>query len=433
MPFTFLYTRAIFVLFETIFVKFVTLTRKRNKKKSQFLPKMKQKENTKRIENQVFLKKVGAFKKRKYLCSMPRSREEADNAGLPVKEIQHNMKRRFPCHNYSDKGTYMLTLVVEGRKPLFGTLQGDGLAPSDSENEPRVVLSPLGKAILDREIQKISAFYPMVEVWKLCIMPDHLHIIIRVKEKMPEGKNLGQVVRGFKTGCTRAWWGLTEGKETFGEPKVTGAQATPAAPVPAIPAPVPAGSPAGPGLRPLLFEKGYCDKILLRPGQLDNWKRYLDDNPRRLAIKRQHPDYFTIMHQISIGEWTCQAVGNRFLLNNPEKAAVIVHSAYNDAQFAEMKAKWLALAENGGVLISAAIATREKEVMREAMDCGYRLIYLRENGFPEFYKPAGESFTACSEGRLLQISPWDYHMQRKTISREQCLMLNRLAEEIANT
>lgn len=469
MPFTFLYTRAIFVLFETIFVKFVTLTRKRNKKKSQSLPKMKQKENIIRKENQVFLKKVGAFKKRKYLCSMPRSREEADNAGLPVKEIQHNMKRRFPCHNYSDKGTYMLTLVVEGRKPLFGTLQGDGLAPSDSENEPRVVLSPLGKAILDREIQKISAFYPMVEVWKLCIMPDHLHIIIRVKEKMPEGKNLGQVVRGFKTGCTRAWWGLTEGKETFGKPKVTGAQATPAAsPVPTIPAPVPAGSvpvpagsapvpagsapvpagsvpvpagsapvpagsPAGPGLRPLLFEKGYCDKILLRPGQLDNWKRYLDDNPRRLAIKRQHPDYFTIMHQISIGEWTCKAVGNRFLLNNPEKAAVIVHSAYNDAQFAEMKAKWLALAENGGVLISAAIATREKEVMREAMDCGYRLIYLRENGFPEFYKPAGESFTACSEGRLLQISPWDYHMQRKTISREQCLMLNRLAEEIANT
>ena len=475
MPFTFLYLCAIIVYLVTLFVNFESQTRKRNKKKNLFLPKMKQKENIIRKENQVFLKKVGAFKKRKYLCSMPRSREEADNAGLPVKEIQHNMKRRFPCHNYSDKGTYMLTLVVEGRKPLFGTLQGDGLAPSDSENEPRVVLSPLGKAILDREIQKISAFYPMVEVWKLCIMPDHLHIIIRVKEKMPEGKNLGQVVRGFKTGCTRAWWGLTEGKETFGEPKVTGAQATPAAPVPAIPAPVPAGSapvpagsapvpagsapvpagsapvpdgsapvpagsapvpagsPAGPGLRPLLFEKGYCDKILLRPGQLDNWKRYLDDNPRRLAIKRQHPDYFTIMHQISIGEWTCKAVGNRFLLNNPEKAAVIVHSAYNDAQFAEMKAKWLALAENGGVLISAAIATREKEVMREAMDCGYRLIYLRENGFPEFYKPAGESFTACSEGRLLQISPWDYHMQRKTISREQCLMLNRLAEEIANT
>ncbi|UKK52780.1 hypothetical protein [Prevotella sp. E2-28] len=244
------------------------------------------------------------------------------------------------------------------------------------------------------------------------------------------------VVRGFKTGCTRAWWRITDGEETFGEPKGTGAAipaAFSAAPVPAGSAPVPSGSPAGPSNRPLLFEKGYCDKILLRPGQLENWKRYLDDNPRRLAIKRQHRDFFAIMQSINIGEWSCQAVGNRFLLNIPEKAAVIVHRAYSDAKFAELKAQWLALAENGGVLISAAIATREKEVMREAMDRGYRLICLRENGFPELYKPAGEAFEACSEGRLLQLSPWDYHMQRKTISREQCLMLNRLAEEIANT
>ena len=69
----------------------------------------------------------------------------------------------------------MITLVVEGRKPLFGRLQGDGLASMGSENEPKVVLSPLGKAIQNFEIQKIPTFYPMVEVWKLCIMPDHLH------------------------------------------------------------------------------------------------------------------------------------------------------------------------------------------------------------------------------------------------------------------
>ena len=59
---------------------------------------------------------------------MSRSREEAVAAGVQVKEIQHNMKRRTSYHNYRDKGTYMLTLVVEGRKPLFGTLEGDGLA-----------------------------------------------------------------------------------------------------------------------------------------------------------------------------------------------------------------------------------------------------------------------------------------------------------------
>lgn len=411
---------------------------------------------------------------------MSRKREEAIAAGIHVNDIQHTMKRRTPSHNYCDKGTYMLTLVVDGRMPLFGALKDDGRLPlsdplkgdgrmplsgplkgdelvsSATADAPRVVLSPLGEAIRDREIAKISAVYPMVEVWKLCIMPDHLHIIVRVKEKLPEGKHLGHVVSGFMTGCTRAWWALVEeGKmPPFGKPKGTEGSASPpggsvslspasalvaggsAPPGSASPlgASVPAGSPAGGASaapRPSLFEKGYNDKILLRPGQLDNWKRYLDDNPRRLAIKRQCPDYFTIMQHITIGEWSCQMVGNRFLLTVPDRAAVIVHHADSDQEFAQKKARWLALGEMGGVLVSAAIATREKEVMREAMDRGYRLILLRENGFPPLYKPAGESFRACSEGRLLQISPWEYHMQRKTISREQCLILNRLAEEIA--
>ena len=418
---------------------------------------------------------------------MSRKREEAIAAGIHVNDIQHTMKRRTPSHNYCDKGTYMLTLVVDGRMPLFGTLKGnvrlplsgtlkgdgrmplsgplkgdermplsgplkgDELASSATADAPRVVLSPLGEAIRDKEIAKISAVYPMVEVWKLCIMPDHLHIIVRVKEKLPEGKHLGHVVSGFMTGCTRAWWALVEeGKmPPFGKPKGTEGSASPpggsvslspasalvaGGSAPPLGASVPAGSPAGGASaapRPSLFEKGYNDKILLRPGQLDNWKRYLDDNPRRLAIKRQCPDYFTIMQHITIGEWSCQMVGNRFLLTVPDRAAVIVHRADSDQEFAQKKARWLALGEMGGVLVSAAVATREKEVMREAMDRGYRLILLRENGFPPLYKPAGESFMACSEGRLLQISPWEYHMQRKTISREQCLILNRLAEEIA--
>ena len=125
-------------------------------------------------------------------------------------------------------------------------------------------------------------------------------------------------------------------------------------------------------------------------------------------------------------------MGNSFLLDIPQKVAVIVHTAYSDIEYAEYREKWLACGEAGGVLVSAAIATREKDVMREAMNRGYRMILVRENGFPPLYKPAGESFDACSAGRLLQVSPWQYHMERRTISREQCLMLNRLVEDIVN-
>ena len=354
---------------------------------------------------------------------MSRSKEEAQAAGVKVRETQHTMKRRKPWHNYHRKGTYMLTMVVEGRLPLLGRLivpVGDptGVVSSVTPGEPTGVVSsgptpaadaagsfieltPLGKAIRDEEILKISAIYKTVEVWKLCIMPDHIHMIVRIAEDLPAGKHLGHIVAGFKGGCSRAWWRMS----------------------------TPVASAAG---SPSLFERGYNDLILLDNGQLDNWKHYLDDNPRRLAIKRLHPDYFTTLNYADIAEWHCQLVGNSFLLDIPQKVAVIVHTAYSDKKYAEYREKWLACGEAGGVLVSAAIATREKEVMREAMDRGYRIILVRENGFPPLYKPAGESFDACSEGRLLQISPWEYHMERRTISREQCLMLNRLVEAALN-
>ena len=69
--------------------------------------------------------------------------------------------------------------------------------------------------------------------------------------------------------------------------------------------------------------------------------------------------------------------------------------------------------------------------LREAMSRGYRIILLRESGFPEFYKPAGEAFDACAEGLLLQISPWESHMEQRTITRSQCLELIAMAERIA--
>ena len=339
---------------------------------------------------------------------MSRSKEEAIAAGVQVRETQHKMKRRKPWHDYHRKGTYMVTLVVEGRRPVLGKL-----IMSAGEQDTSVELTALGKAIRDEEVQKISAIYKMVEIWKLCIMPDHIHMIVRIKEDLPEGKHLGHIVAGFKGGCSRAWWRMGRPcADAQGVVAATDAQG------------VVAGMPS-------IFERGYNDLILLNDSQLDNWKHYLDDNPRRLAIKRLHPDFFTTLNYIDIAEWHCQIVGNRFLLDIPQKVAVIVHSAYSDKEYAEYKKEWLACGEAGGILVSAAIATREKEVMREAMNRGYRIIFVRENGFPPLYKPSGESFDACSNGRLLQICPWEYHMERRIISREQCLMLNRLAEEIA--
>lgn len=347
------------------------------------------------------------------------TREEAIAAGMEVHEIQHSMKRRTPWHDYSRKGTYMLTLVVRERMPLFGTLKGDlegGVAPY-------VEYSNLGMAILQEEIHKIHHFYPLVEVWKLCIMPDHLHMIVRVNEDMGEGKHLGYVVRGFKAGCTKAWWRLT-GVETPGTvTDETSGTVVDEATVPEV---------STSAERQSLFEEGYCDKILMHEGQLDNWKHYLDDNPRRLMMKRLYPELFTVLTGMEIAGEQCQVVGNRFLMDIPDKMAVIVHRRYTDEENARLSKEWLACGERGGVLVSAAISPKEKEVLREAMNRGYNIILLRENGIPKLYKPAGEAFDACAAGLLLQISPWEFHMEKKVITRAQCLHLNAMAERIAD-
>ena len=322
------------------------------------------------------------------------TREEAMAAGMEVHEIQHSMKRRTSWHDYSRKGTYMLTLVVRERMPLLGTLKGC----LEGEVTPYVEYSELGSAIVQEEQKKINRYYPQVEVWKLCVMPDHLHMIVRINEDMGEGKHLGKVVAGFKSGCNNAFWRLFNIHETP---------------------------------RHGLFEDGYCDKILMHDGQLDNWKRYLDDNPRRLMTKRQNPAFFTVLADMEVAGERCKVVGNRFLLDIPDKVAVIVHRRYTDDELARLRGEWLLCGERGGVLVSAAISQKEKVILREAMSRGYSIILLRENGFPKLYKPSGEAFNACAKGLLLQISPWDFHYEKRVITRAQCLHLNAMAERIA--
>lgn len=232
----------------------------------------------------------------------------------------------------------MLTLVVSGRKPLLGTLAG-------GENDAHVVLSPLGEAIFCKEVLKIEHYYPMVEVWKCCVMPDHIHLILNVKEKLPLARHLGHVVGGFKTGCSRAWRCLMHSPcaDAQGTQPVSG--------------PVLAASAAS-----LLFEPGYNDKILYHRGQLGNWKRYLDDNPRRLMLKRLNPTLFHVVCNANVAGRECQMIGNRFLLDIPDKVAVIIHHNYSLDECRQLCRQWFAVGENGGVLVGTAIAPLEKNL-----------------------------------------------------------------------
>ena len=328
-----------------------------------------------------------------------------------------SMTRRRDGHDYEARQMYLITITVEGRRPLLGRVVGNPEAAEGTPDAPHTELSPLGKAV-EQQWMAISHYHPEVKVLALQMMPDHLHSILFVKERMPQ--HLGHIIKGFKASTNKEYRRLIAPAPSSAVPVVSSA-ATPSQRT---------GRPKPDRKHGLLWSIGYTDGILGRKGQLNNWLAYLRDNPRRLLMKRLHPEYFRVQRNVQVGSYEFSAIGNRYLLSHPVRLQVQCSRRLTQEEIVQQMNHYLGLAKRGAVLVSPSIAPGEKAIMRAAFDAGYPLILLQENGFTELAKPGGARFDACAEGRLLILAPWEHHNQRLTINRSQCLSLNDMARAI---
>ena len=391
-------------------------------------------------------------------------KEQIEAKRLHAGDKKPSMKRRDDHNDYHGRRMYMITLEVEGRRPLFGEVVGDPFSMAASPEAPRVELSPIG-AMVQAEWQGIPRYYPQIEVLSLQMMPDHLHGILFVHESLPV--HLGHVLGGFKKGCERKWSamlgaaanGAANGAAAKPQPTPnaimeqavgvsSSAITSPSSPVPASPSsPVPASPsspvPASPSCllsvqgaalpqllsasKPRLFALGYNDLLLKSYDELQRWKHYLADNPRRLLLKRARPEFLRPWFNMERGGYTFAAIGNLELLDSPCRLQVRVSRRCTSAQVQEEVARYLAAAREGAVLVSPSISPGEKAVMRAAFDARLPLIVLVENGFTPLTKPRGEQFDACAAGRLLLLAPWEHHNDRRAITVQQCQQLNLMA------
>ena len=329
-------------------------------------------------------------------------------------EKKPSMLRRMVDHDYTGRQMYMVTIVTEGRRPLLGQVVGRSDGQAGTVDEPRCCLSELGEAVVERWMAT-EQYYPEIKVVALQMMPDHLHGILFVTRQMEA--HLGQAIKGFKTGCNKAYRRIVLGEN----PSVaTRSQQT--------------GQKRDRRLddrqHGLLFALGYNDRLLLRAGQLDTWMNYLQDNPRRLLMKREHPDFFRVQRNVKIGNLTFSAIGNLFLAQRPVLLQVQCSRRMTPLEIEGYKQQMLAAARQGAVLVSPSISPGEKTVMRAAFDEGLPLIFLQENGFTDLAKPGGQRMEACSRGQLLILAPWEHNNERVTISRNQCLNLNEMSRMI---
>lgn len=320
-------------------------------------------------------------------------------------EKKPSMLRRRVGHDYESRRIYLITMTVEGRLPLLGTLTGNADAPDDSPEAPRVVPSPLGEQVQCCWFA-IHAHYPEVEVLALQLMPDHLHGILFVTQQMEQ--HLGMVLKGFKVGCNKAYRQLGYAATVL-QQRTTPQQQTTTG---------------------FLFSRNYNDHILEGKDELERWFQYLHSNPRRLAMRRQHPDYFRVRFGVTIAGQSYAAIGNRFLLDHPGKQQVQCSRSLTEEQVAETVARILAKARQGMVPVSPAISKGEQAVMRAVLDARLPLIFLTPWGFNSFSHPGHQYYAACAEGRFLILAPWEHQNQRLPLTREMCLQLNAMAEAI---
>ena len=363
-------------------------------------------------------------------------------------EKKVSMKRRDDHHDYTERRMYMITLEVEGRRPVFGRLVGDAFAPKGSKEEPRMELTALGQAV-QSEWMGIHNYYPQIEVMAVQMMPDHMHGILFVRERLPV--HLGQVISGFKAGCRKAEKTLIaaakpqptekEARATERQARATEKEALGSQQVTAVPlqgpqetlqraqGPLQGPQGASPAYRPL-FAKGYNDLILRSYDELPAWQNYLHDNPRRLMMKRARPEWLRPFFGLQIGQHRFSGIGNRALLTTAKRKAVRVSRRLSEEEIAREVQRYLEEARQGTVLVSPAISPGEKRVMRAAFDAGLPTIVIMENGFTPLSKPHGDQFYACGRGALLMLSPWEHHNEKRKLTAAQCAEMNLMALEM---
>ena len=293
----------------------------------------------------------------------------------------HNKQNRIlraKWMDYRSPSIMMVTIVTTKRLPLLGKLQGEN-----------IILTELGQKVAE-EIKRIPTYNgaESIEIYSYVIMPDHVHILLHIHEHLP--RHVGYYIRWFKKQCTNIGLALA---------------------VPSARNHIP------------LFAPDYHDRLLKGKDQLSHLVRYIQDNPRRLALKRANKDLFRIRQNQQINTIPCTVLGNIFLIEHPLRQVLQCSRRLTQEQIDNLKADCLREAADGTIYVTAAISEGEKQIARALREAGFPLIILLEKGFPapddphySYFKPQGVYFEACAAGKLLLIEPHRDLLDREDIA-----------------
>lgn len=282
---------------------------------------------------------------------------------------------RAPWHDYRLKAKYMITLKKSVDVPSFGEI-------SLSSQDGSLLLSNTG-TIVKNTLPYLHTVCEDIRLWQYIVMPDHIHILIKVEKELDEP--LGNYIARLKTETNRRC-----------------------------------------GIQ--IYDPGFNDQIITPQRSLDAIFKYIKDNPRRLAVRLANPEYFRRVNEVMIAGKKCQVYGNLQLLYNPFKKQVVCHRKDTHAVKERNIIHCLYNAANGGVLVSPFISRDEKAIRKAAEAMDGKIILISNHKLGEREKPAVHDFELCEQGRMLIIMPHDIP---ETGDRVSFMAMNDFAATLA--
>ena len=148
-------------------------------------------------------------------------------------EWKQRKPNRIDGYDYSQNGAYFITLCTKGRKKVLSQIVGD---------DAHIVPKSYGR-IAEKYICNVA------EIEKYVIMPDHIHMIIRLDNgamwASPPTNKIASIVRSIKTLTTKE----------VGEP---------------------------------IFQRSYYDHVIRNQRDYDEIWQYIENNPRKWLLEKEN-------------------------------------------------------------------------------------------------------------------------------------------------
>lgn len=221
------------------------------------------------------------------------------------------------------------------------------------------------------------------DIWPIecfMVMPDHIHLLIRLKKcenQMPLSSYVYQLMKALGAAYRQVTQPGREPRLAKGEPP------------------------------PMPFERDWHDWIVMRKGQLENITRYIRENAKRAWVRQCNRHYFGMVREVSFLGYDWYAYGNCALLELPGLVPIKGHrtTKRGDKEWKELVAAARRIGP-GCAGISTFMSPLEKECGNAIAKAGGKWIVLCPEGFGERWHPPRAKERFCAEGRMLFLSRW---------------------------